>query len=275
MPLAVKGDLLSGVMLKERQRRLAYIRHLCPEDQEIQKEGPRARRHYIALHHFHPTIVQQYHDDENLRMLKVPSTITETQVKELELTVHKMDRLRDENDKPLEQFIFPPSYEWEKAREDVKCLSKMRRMVKQFKKNIHVETLRRRRKCAKERNGRHNSNGTKRHTRGHSKPPCKIICLMPTDEENNSRQIRSKTCKATMQKLRLVTASTQVRQTSVIFTRDHQNVKLPPMLLTEYNSLRRQRVLSHMGLFVLVVVIGIICSLRLTSVDNLLFVMNA
>jgi hypothetical protein len=119
--------------------RAAYLRHLCsfnPDIDLVALEQCHDRR-YVALHHFHPAVVRAFYDNPltsgAARKHKVPISITEHELQELNMDIHQEDRILSVTGVPTGGFYFCPSYAHEKAHEDLKQLIKRERAIREEK----------------------------------------------------------------------------------------------------------------------------------------------
>jgi hypothetical protein len=123
--------------------RQAYLRQLVrqnPTSKELLKElllsssvtkGSDSyvpKRCYVALHHFHPTVVRAFYENPltSAQKHRVPISITEHELYELEMECHADDRILSVSGNPTGGYYFTPSYAHKKAHDDLKVLMKTR-----------------------------------------------------------------------------------------------------------------------------------------------------
>ena len=119
--------------------RAAYIRHLAVQNPSIpdlpQILAQTQDRRYVALHHFHPSIIQAFYTNPLTKGTalkhKVPISITEFELTELGLEVHPEDRILSLTGKPTGGYYFCPGYSQEQAHEDLKALIKKERGLRE------------------------------------------------------------------------------------------------------------------------------------------------
>lgn len=92
----VRKRLVKLPSCTERQRRGSYLRHLLPNDESLSD----TESHYIALHHFHPSLISQ---DGTL-----PKTISMGHAIKLRTILDTNDRTVDEYGMPA--FLVVPNY---------------------------------------------------------------------------------------------------------------------------------------------------------------------
>jgi len=82
------------------------------------------KRCYVALHHFHPTIVRAFYENPltSAQKHKVPISITEHELYELGMDCLEEDRILSASGNPTGGYYFTPGYPHEKAHEDLKLL---------------------------------------------------------------------------------------------------------------------------------------------------------
>jgi len=112
--------------------RQAYLRTLNrqnPGNETLEAELESAnanvpKRRYVALHHFHPTVVRAFYENPltSARKHKVPISITETELAQLGMECFEEDRILSVSGIPTGGYYFTPSYPHEKAHEDLKVL---------------------------------------------------------------------------------------------------------------------------------------------------------
>ena len=103
--------------------RAAYLRHLAKQNPDMEKidfECP--QRQFVALHHFHPEVVRAFHENPltTAQNLKVPISITEHELKDLNIEYEEEDRILSITGVPTGGYYFVPNYSHEKALHDLK-----------------------------------------------------------------------------------------------------------------------------------------------------------
>lgn len=113
--------------------RQAYLRQLVrqnPTNENLKGElgssdtdAPKKRR-YVALHHFHPTVVRAFYENPltSAQKHKVPISITEHELGKLGLDCFEEDRILSASGSPTGGYYFTPNYPHEKAHADLKVL---------------------------------------------------------------------------------------------------------------------------------------------------------
>lgn len=123
--------------------RAAYIRHLAMQNPSLpdlpQILAQTHDRRYVALHHFHPRIVQAFYSNPLTKGAaqkhKVPISITEHELKELGMEVYPEDRILSLTGKPTGGYYFCPGYSQAQAHEDLKALIKKERGLRETSEN--------------------------------------------------------------------------------------------------------------------------------------------
>lgn len=95
----------------DNQLRESYLRHLLPRF-SIEQETP---TNYIALHHFHPCIVDKFHH-------KIPKTLSLGQAVQLRMMFDIKDKVTDEYGMPA--MLYCPNYSRESVKQDLMALAK-------------------------------------------------------------------------------------------------------------------------------------------------------
>jgi hypothetical protein len=104
---------------KERnERRAAYLRHV---DFDIL---PHEDKMYVAIHHFHPLIVNEASSDRKFR-----KTVSKDLMCIVGIKGDQRDEILDEDGKPTGMYYFVPNYPIESAREDLKRLLRICKIV--------------------------------------------------------------------------------------------------------------------------------------------------
>ena len=115
--------------------RAAYIRHLVKQNPKLDSaEFDSPHRRYVALHHFHPTVVRTFYNNPltKAQKHKVPISITEHELEELDMELSLEDRILSFSGKPTGGYFFVPNYSHSQAHEDLKALIRATRMSKEF-----------------------------------------------------------------------------------------------------------------------------------------------
>jgi hypothetical protein len=85
---------------------------------------------YVALHHFHPTVVKKHSQIEDT-MSPIPRSLQRVDVKYLKMNLTDEDRIRDEQGRLLKTYYFVPTWPIEKSKEDLKLLVKIHRLYEE------------------------------------------------------------------------------------------------------------------------------------------------
>jgi hypothetical protein len=114
--------------------RQAYLRELVrqnPTSEKLKAElessdtsaAPKHRR-YVALHHFHPTVVRAFYENPltSAKKHKVPISITEHELGELEMDCIVENKIVSVSGIPTGGYYFTPNYPHEKAHADLRVL---------------------------------------------------------------------------------------------------------------------------------------------------------
>lgn len=109
-------------------QRESYLRHLLPNHPPQQETLAKD----IALHHFHPRIVQRL---VSKLQKNIPKALPEQKLAQLGMKLDDRDRLFDENGNYTGRHIFAPSYPIEKSKQDLKRLLRLCRALNQVKKD--------------------------------------------------------------------------------------------------------------------------------------------
>jgi hypothetical protein len=95
------------------------------------------KRRFVALHHFHPAVVQAFYDNPltSAQKHKVPISITEHEMKELNMGLSDEDRILSAKGAPSGGYFFVPSYPHQNVHADLKILvrTKLQRDAKKQK----------------------------------------------------------------------------------------------------------------------------------------------
>jgi len=94
-----------------QQHQQAYLRHLKATNQE--------HSHYIALHHFHPTIFREHPH-------KIPKTLSLGQAVQLRLPLSEKDKVTEPNG--MLAFLYCPTYSKEQVKIDLENVTPETRM---------------------------------------------------------------------------------------------------------------------------------------------------
>jgi hypothetical protein len=78
---------------------------------------------YVAMHHFHPLIISE------VTCKKIPKTVSEEGMVQLGIERDERDRILDEDGKPTGLYHFVPNYPIDKAREDLKQLLRICKII--------------------------------------------------------------------------------------------------------------------------------------------------
>lgn len=117
--------------------RASYIRHLKSQNPSLDVEALEnvQERRYVALHHFHPAVVKAFYENPltsgAAHKHRVPISITEHELQELNLEIRHEDRILSVTGAPTGGYYFCPGYPQEKAHEDLKQLIKKARAKKE------------------------------------------------------------------------------------------------------------------------------------------------
>jgi hypothetical protein len=121
--------------------RAAYLRHLAKHNPESfnLKEFDSPKRRYVALHHFHPTVVRDFYENPLTAAQKhrVPVSITEHEMKQFNIECRDEDRILSMTGKPTGGYYFVPDYPQEDAHNDLKALIKAERHARDFMSKLH------------------------------------------------------------------------------------------------------------------------------------------
>lgn len=127
--------------------RQAYLRQLVrqnPTNEKLKAEldssntiAPK-QRSYVALHHFHPTVVRAFYENPltSAQKHKVPFSITEHELGQLGMPCFEEDRILSANGSPTGGYYFTPNYPHEKAHEDLKVLIQAMRSSRGMSRNV-------------------------------------------------------------------------------------------------------------------------------------------
>ncbi len=117
--------------------RRAYIRHLVSQNPSLDVEALEntQERRYVALHHFHPAVVKAFYENPltsgTAQKHKVPISITEHELQELDMNIHQEDRILSISGAPTGGYYFCPGYPQLKAHDDLKVIIKKARARKE------------------------------------------------------------------------------------------------------------------------------------------------
>jgi len=109
--------------------RAAYLRHLNVSEESL---GDSMKRRYVALHHFHPTVVQKHSQMKNA-VSPIPKTLKKVDLRFLKMKLGDDDRVRDENGKKRKSYYFVPTYPIRKVKDDLKHMIRVSRLYAEAK----------------------------------------------------------------------------------------------------------------------------------------------
>jgi hypothetical protein len=115
--------------------REAYLKHLGISNANLDMgEFEAPKRRYVALHHFHPTVVQAFYENplSSAQKHKVPISITEHEMKELAMSYDEDDRITSMTGKPTGGYYFVPNYSQGMVHQDLKTLIMAERKAKEY-----------------------------------------------------------------------------------------------------------------------------------------------
>lgn len=119
--------------------RAAYLRHLSKESALVdllkdQSDQVDTNTRFVALHHFHPTVVDTHSAKKN-STAPIPRTLKPIDIEYLQLTedITEADRVRDEFGVIQNMYYCVPCYPLSKTKNDLKRLIRIKRMVSEAK----------------------------------------------------------------------------------------------------------------------------------------------
>lgn len=117
----------------EKQRRESHLRHLFPNSKKHSPLFNSQENHYIALHHFHPSLISK---DGTL-----PKNISLGQACQLRMKLDQRDKVIDNNGMPA--FLTVPNYPLERVEMDLQKHQKSNTilLVQEFPIPQHVNVL--------------------------------------------------------------------------------------------------------------------------------------
>lgn len=127
--------------------RAAYLRHLkmFNPDLDLAALEESTERRYVALHHFHPAVVKAFYGNPltsgTAQRHKVPISITEHELQELNMKIYPEDRILSVSGFPTGGYYFCPSYPQEQAHEDLKNLIKTERANRESREKKKQEAV--------------------------------------------------------------------------------------------------------------------------------------
>lgn len=104
--------------------RAAYLRHLRRTEQSL---GDSSTPRFVALHHFHPVVVQK-HSEMPGALSPIPKTIKKVDMKYLKMTLGDEDRVRGEDGRKRKVFYFVPTHRMDQSKEDLKHMIRISRL---------------------------------------------------------------------------------------------------------------------------------------------------
>jgi hypothetical protein len=115
--------------------RASYTRNLakCNSNLDMSKFDDVRKRRFVAMHHFHPSIVQAFYDNPLTSAQKhmVPISITEHEMRELNIEMCKEDRIMTVGGAPTGGYFFVPNYPPTNVHEDLKTLVRAERKTRE------------------------------------------------------------------------------------------------------------------------------------------------
>lgn len=122
--------------------RASYLRHLANNNPnfDMSQFDDTKKRFFVALHHFHPTVVKGFYSNPltSAQRHKVPISITEHEMKLLHMKMYKEDQILSVNGSPTGGYFFVPSYPTESAHEDLKELIRKERELSERKEENEI-----------------------------------------------------------------------------------------------------------------------------------------
>jgi hypothetical protein len=109
--------------------RASYLRHLRRTEQSL---GDSQTRRFVALHHFHPIVVQKHCEMPNA-VSPIPKTLKKVDLKFLKIELGDEDRVRDEEGRKKKQYYFVPNWPIDLAKDDLKYLIRVSRIYQEAK----------------------------------------------------------------------------------------------------------------------------------------------
>lgn len=107
--------------------RASYLRHLRRTEQSL---GDSQTRRFVALHHFHPVVVQKHCEMPNA-VSPIPKTLKKVDLKFLKMELGDEDRVRDEEGRKKKQYYFVPNWPIDLAKDDLKYLIRVSRIYQE------------------------------------------------------------------------------------------------------------------------------------------------
>lgn len=102
---------------EHNERRAAYLRHIefdiLPHQDTV----------YVAMHHFPPLMIGE------VAAKKIPKTVSKEDMVQLGIEIDERDRILDEDGNPTGLYHFVPNYPIEKAREDLRQLLRICKII--------------------------------------------------------------------------------------------------------------------------------------------------
>jgi hypothetical protein len=115
--------------------RASYTRNLakCNSNLDMSQFDDVRKRRFVAVHHFHPSIVQAFYDNPltSAQKHKVPISITEHEMRELNIEMCKEDRIMTVGGTPTGGYFFVPNYPPTNVHEDLKTLVRTERLSRE------------------------------------------------------------------------------------------------------------------------------------------------
>lgn len=118
--------------------RAAYLRHLEKSNPDMKIDDfDSPQRRFVALHHFHPLVVRAFYENPltSAQKHKVPISITEHELRELNMDIFEEDRILSVTGIPTGGYYFVPSYPHDSAHDDLKTLIRVERMARESNKS--------------------------------------------------------------------------------------------------------------------------------------------
>ena len=114
---------LRQAYLRELLRQNPTNEKLKAEMETLESSVPKQRR-YVALHHFHPTVIRAFYENPltSAQNHKVPISITEHELGELGMECREEDRILSVSGTPTGGYYFTPSYSHKIAHTDLRVL---------------------------------------------------------------------------------------------------------------------------------------------------------
>mmetsp|Transcript_20371 Transcript_20371/g.30882 ORF Transcript_20371/g.30882 Transcript_20371/m.30882 type:complete len:935 (+) Transcript_20371:81-2885(+) len=112
--------------------RASYLRHLNRTEASL---GDSSIPRFVALHHFHPLVVQKHSEMVNA-VSPIPKTVKKVDLRFLKIKLGDEDRVRNERGHKIKKFYFVPTVSLDETKEHLKHIIRVSRLYAEAKSGL-------------------------------------------------------------------------------------------------------------------------------------------